>query len=89
MKTLKESDVINLIKEEWDKRVERVIIESQSTTEITDAEILSGGLKLLHKKSKVRYTVDSVSPRDVILLTPEGEKILVDKDELEKEYEID
>ena len=82
MKTLKESDVIKLIGEEWDKRVKRVIIESQSTTEIADAEILSNGLKLLHKKSKVRYTVHSVSPRDVILITPEGEKILVDKDEL-------
>ena len=89
MKTLKEADIINLMREEWDKRIERVIHESKQPEKIDDVEILSNGLKLLHKKSKIRYTVHSVSPRDAILVTPEGEKMLVDKNDLEKEYELD
>ena len=90
MKTLQESDIIQIMREEWDKRVNRVMIESKDkTTDVNDAEVLSMGLKLLHKKSKLRYTVDSVSPRDVILITPEGEKMLVDKSQLEDEYELD
>lgn len=90
MKTLQESDIIQIMREEWDKRVNRVMIESKDkTTDVNDAEVLSMGLKLLHKKSKLRYTVDSVSPRDVILITPEGEKMLVDKSDLEKNYELD
>lgn len=90
MKTLQESDIIQIMREEWDKRVNRVMIESKDkTTDVNDAEVLSTGLKLLHKKSKLRYTVDSVSPRDVILITPEGDKMLVDKSTLESDYELD
>jgi hypothetical protein len=43
----------------------------------------------MHTKSGIRYTVDSVGPRDVILRTPENETFLVDKDTLEKEYHLD
>lgn len=35
------------------------------------------------------YTVKSISPRDVVLLTPDGELIHVSKEELEKNYELD
>jgi hypothetical protein len=35
------------------------------------------------------YTVVSVGPRDIILKTPEGEEFLLDKEQLEDEYELD
>ena len=51
--------------------------------------LVSAGLKVVHKDSGFRYTVDSISPRDVMLITPEGEKILVNKDEFEQDYRLD
>jgi hypothetical protein len=51
--------------------------------------VISPELKIIHKKSGIRYTIDSVGPRDCILRTPEGEKILVGKEEIESAYELD
>ena len=51
--------------------------------------LISTDLKLRHKDTQYLYTVVSVGPRDVILKTPEGKQILIDKEELEKSYEID
>ena len=51
--------------------------------------VLSPELKLRHKGSGLLYTIDSVGPRDAILRTPEGGTFLVDKDELEADYELD
>lgn len=50
--------------------------------------ILSRGLKIRHKESGLLYTVVLVSPDDVVLKTPEGEKFLIDTDTLENEYEL-
>lgn len=57
-----------------------------------DAEmngLLSRGLRLRHKHSDLEYTILSVSPRDVILMTPEGRPFSVSTEEVEKEYELD
>lgn len=93
MKTLTEADVIRVMREEWDKRVaalaEKVDLTlSMKTKEGGEQLVISPELKVMHKDSGIRYTVDSVGPRDVILRTPEGEKFLVDKDELESSYEL-
>ena len=50
--------------------------------------VLSKGLKIKHKDSGLLYTIDSVSPDDVILKTPEGKLIIVDTDTLEAEYAL-
>jgi hypothetical protein len=88
MKTLTESDVLRIIREEHDLIVEDFF---KLTAKNGDKEknLLSSELKVRHRKSGILYTIDSVSPRDVVLTTPEGKKILVGKDELEKDYELD
>jgi hypothetical protein len=94
IKTLCESDVIRIMREEWDKMVlalnETVEVKMTSPKVIGDDDsIVSPELKVLHKNSGIRYTVDSVSNKDVILRTPEGKKFLVDQTTLETEYELD
>ena len=94
MKTLNEADVIRIMREEWDKRVQNLdeqinlVLSTDVTQNGEDDKIVSPELKLFHKKSGILYTVNSVGPRDVILRTPEGENFLVDKDELESQYEL-
>jgi hypothetical protein len=80
--------------EEWNKRLERFIETLDVTTKVdVDKDgkkeaVISPELKVFHKKSGIRYTVDSVGPRDVILRTPENETFIVDNETLEKEYEL-
>ena len=94
MKKLEESDIIRLMREEWNKKLARLSEEVdavlQGNVDGKEKMILSPDTKLRHKKSKLLYTLVSVGPRDAILKTPEGDKqFLVDKDTLEKEYAID
>lgn len=94
MKSLRESDVIRIMQEEWDTRVGRLVeaVEVVMAAPVEDnkeEEVLSPDLKVRHKKSGIRYTIVSVGPRDVILKTPEGEEFLVDGQELENEYQLD
>jgi hypothetical protein len=93
MKKLEESDIIKIMREEWDANVaalsEAVDAVLKGKVDGKEKTILSPELKLRHKKSQFLYTVVSVGPRDAILMTPEGEQMIVDKDTLEKEYELD
>lgn len=94
MKTLSQDDIIRIMREEWDVRVAKLseTVELTLKTKLNDKGeqlILSPELKVMHKKSGIRYTIDSVGPRDVILRTPEGEQFIVDAQELENEYELD
>ena len=94
MKELKEADVLRLMREEWQAGVkalsEQIDMVMQSKVEGDSAEpVLAPELKIRHKKSGIRYTVCSVGSNDVILRTPEGEKFLIDKHELESAYELD
>jgi hypothetical protein len=95
MRTKPDKDVIREMREEWDRKVARLLEDVEPNLKLdvdgdgSDDDILSHGLKVIHNDSRVRYTVYSVGPRDVILMTPEGQKFLVDKDKLEKEYSLD
>ena len=94
MKILTENDVLRVMREEWDKKVARLAetIDVALTAKVGksgEQTVISPELKVLHKKSGIRYTVDSVGPKDVILRTPEDEKFLVDAKTLENEYELD
>lgn len=93
MKKLKEEDVIRLMREEWNAKLQAL---SENVDAILKGKVggkekflISPDLKLRHKKSQFLYTVVSVGPRDTILQAPEGKQFLVDKDTLEDEYEID
>lgn len=93
MRTLQEADIIRIMREEWDRKVQRLMEDAKDVGLKVDTagedDIISPELKVIHKDSRIRYTVDSVGPRDIILRTPEGEKFLIDKETLEKEYELD
>ncbi len=93
MKTLQNEDVLRVMREEWAAKTKEL---SEQADMVLNAKTKSGTvpvvapeLKVRHKKSQIRYTVDSVGPRDLILRTPENEKFLVDKETLESEYELD
>jgi hypothetical protein len=51
--------------------------------------LLSRGLRVNHKDSGLEYAIVSVSPRDVILRTPEGRQFTVSAEEINKEYKLD
>ena len=96
MKTLKAEDVIRVMREEWDAGVKRLsekidIVMNTKVDKEGAMPVIAPGTKVKHKKSGLLYTVQSVSPRDVILLPPDGEdeaKFLVDKAEFENSYHL-
>lgn len=94
MKKLEESDIIQIMREEWDAKLARLAEDVDAVlrgkVDGKEKTILSPDTKLRHKKSKLLYTLISIGPRDAVLLTPEGDKqFIVDKDTLENEYAID
>jgi hypothetical protein len=93
MKNLTEADVLRVMREEWNKKIaelaETIDLTLNSKIDGDEQLVLSPELKVMHKNSGIRYTISSVGPRDVILRTPEGENFIVDKDQLEQDYELD
>ena len=81
------------MREEWELKINALREEVLAATGDIDNDgkeesLLSAELKVRHVDSGIRYTVDSVGPRDVILRTPEDELITVDRQTLETEYEL-
>jgi hypothetical protein len=93
MKKLEETDIIRIMREEWNAKVaalsETVDAVMKGKVDGEEKTLIGTDLKLRHKKTQFLYTVMSVGPRDVILKTPEGKQFLVNKEDLEKNYEID
>lgn len=93
MKTLKESDIIAVMREEWNSRVsaltEAAAVVMKGKVNDDPKTLIAPDLKIRHKKTQLLYTVVSVGPRDVVLRTPEGKKFLIDSGELEADYELD
>ena len=102
MKNLSEAEIIKMMREEWDTKLlalaESVDATLKGKVDGREKMLISPGLKLRNKvPSKKKgveplgylYTVVSVSPRDVILQTPDGKQMLVDKETLENNYELD
>ena len=94
MKNLTESDVIRIMREEWETKIRKIAEDVDLTLKAKVGDknkekvVVSDELKVVHKKSGIRYTIDSVSPKDCVLRTPEGKTFLVSANELEKEYEL-
>jgi len=93
MKKLTEEDIIKAMREEWQAKVsalnEEVDLTFNAKIDGENKGVISQDLKIRHKKSQLLYTVVSVGPRDIILKTPEGEEFLLDKEQLEDDYELD
>ena len=90
---LTEAKIVKMILEEYDRRAHRVLSEVELDPfpgqEYTDEPIISPHLKVRHVNTQLLYTIDSVSPRDITLRSPEGDLFTVDSDEFEKEYKLD
>ena len=93
MKNLTEEDVVRVMREEWHAKVmsltEEVDLSFKAKVDGEDKEVISQDLKIRHIKSQLLYTVVSVGSKDIVLKTPEGEEFLLDKEQLEDEYELD
>jgi hypothetical protein len=94
MKALCDADVVRLIREEWQAKLDALseqldIVMKSKVGKEGEKSLISRGLKVRHKKSQIRYTVSSVGPKDVILKTPEGDEFLVDKESFESHYQLD
>lgn len=90
MKKLTEADIINVMKEEWNRHI-GTVFEGLTVASHVGGEskpIVTPELKIKHKSSGILYTIDSISMRDVVLRTPEGELMEIDAKTLEKEYEV-
>lgn len=87
MKALTEQDIISLMREEWERNLqEKADIVFSMNTGGKETILIAPELKLQHRTSGLKYTVSSVSPRDVVLRAPEGHEFVVDADTLEKDY---
>lgn len=91
-KNLTEADVIAAFNEEWERRInsllEKVDVTLDAKIDGDVKDVITPELKVIHKQSGIRYTVDSVGKRDIMLRTPEGDTFLLDKEEFEKDYEL-
>lgn len=91
---LGEQMVIRTLREEYERKLSLLaeeitpVLHHDVDGDDEPETMISAGLKIAHKKSKIRYTVHSVGPSDVILITPEGTQFIVDTHELEEEYEL-
>lgn len=92
MPTLTEKRILELMKEEWDRKVANL---DKSLVEFLGADdsdgkrgIIGVNTKVRHKGSQLLYTVHEVGPRDVTLETPEGKLFTVKDHEFEEEYEL-
>jgi len=97
MKKLEESDIIRIMREEWDAKVARLseevdVVLKGKVDGGPEKTLISPDLKVRSKGKKNKkgflYTVVSVGKKDVVLKTPEGDLILVNNEELEKNYEL-
>lgn len=95
-KVLTEEVVIGFLREEYDRRIERLREEIDMVFPVDgeDKLVLSQALKLRRKKGEGAgqlYTVDQVGPWGCILSWIDGEgrhTLKVDKDTLEAEFEL-
>lgn len=94
MKNLKEADVLRIMREEWKRKIS-LLSEDKTDIDVkikfkkgTEKIVISKDLKVVHAESGIRYTIDSVSPSEIILKTPEGEKFNITPKDLEDDYEV-
>lgn len=88
MKLLTEQRIISLMREEYENHIKNVVREASGIDLDSHTDLVSPELKVIHKDSKVRYTVDAIGPSGVTLRSPEGKEVDVSSDQLEDEFEL-
>lgn len=88
---LTEQKLVELIREEWGKRLLQVEKSLETFMKIDSSKkgIISPDTKVRHKGSQLLYTVHEVLPDEIVLRTPEGKLFSVDEEEFSKEYSLD
>jgi len=90
---LTEQKIVELFSREYDRKIFEILSELDigpfPGQAHKDAPVITRDLKVRHVKTLLLYTIDSVSPRDITLRTPEGRRFTVSADEFEKEYKLD
>lgn len=83
-------DDLENLKREWNDRLTQALLEFKVAAVANGDKhpSVEPELKVRHKESGLRYTVDSVSVRDITLRTPENEKFTLDATEFENGYEL-
>ncbi len=95
MKALRDEDIVRMMREEWAAGVRALseqidmVMNAKVDKKGPEEPVVAPELKVRHKKSGLRYTVNSVGPHDVILRAPEGETFLVSAEDFEDEYQLD
>lgn len=92
MKVVTENVIIQIMREEWKRKVEALQRELDMHYKPQQGEkavnIISIGLKV-RDKAGILYTVAGVHPNRVALKSPEGKVVQVSADEFEKTFEQD
>ena len=93
MKELTESDIIRIMREEWNENIsnlfEKSNLKTSAKVEDEQKEVIGQDLILRHVKSRLEYIVCAIGENDVELCQfIGGPKFTISKDELEKEYEF-
>jgi hypothetical protein len=94
MKTLKDDDIIRLMREVWSEKVkalsEEIDLVLKTKVDGEEKNPISSGLKVKSKESGILYTVEEVGPDSVRLVSPDGEEtLMVNGKDLEEKYELD
>jgi hypothetical protein len=89
-KKLTQKDLINLMKEEWDKKVSSLLETDDSLTMTTiingkKLNVISAGLKV--KKDGLTYVVSAIDNKTVTLRRPDSKEFTITSKELEDDYE--
>lgn len=94
----KDSDLIRIMREEWNAKLaalsEEVDLIFKTKVAGDDKSVVDPGLKVRGKEDQILYTVTAVSIRGVDLRPPDGPEdgsrdFFVDKETMEKNYELD
>jgi hypothetical protein len=94
MKSLTEKDIKGILIEVWNSRLSVLHekhVELKADIDVPNegnVDVLSTGLKIIHKKSGFLYTVDALGSDSVVLKSPQGKRFKITKQELESDYEL-
>ena len=94
MKTITEKDIKNIFVESWHSRLNALQekhVDLKTDINVPNEgniDVLSTGLKIIHKKSGFLYTVDTLGSDDIVLKSPQGKRFKITKQELESDYEL-
>jgi hypothetical protein len=90
---LTEQKLIELMREEWDRKVLQLEKSLNAFMRTPEGEklVVGSGTKIKHKGSGLLYTVAAVDKgRNILTLrTPDGAEFDITGEELENEYEVD